>query len=166
MKTLAKTISKSLIAVVVISAFATPAHAEISKSSTVKKVVKVKSIKAKKAKFLTTSANLETTTATPTPTPTQTPLDPNAVMMAKLMELVKALVDSNSAALAALKQPANSLVTTVSPVITVNPTVTSTNTNTNQQVQTGSTTPVSVSAGVPSTPRISVGHEDHEGDHR
>jgi hypothetical protein len=161
-----KTLAKTLAAVIAVSAFATPAHAEVSSSGT-KKIVKIKSYKAKKVKFLTTSANLETTTATPAPTPAPTTpatpptLDPNTVMMAKLMELVKALVDSNSAALAALKQPTNSLVTTVSPVITVNPTVSSVN----QQVQATAPAPMTLSNGS-TQPSISLGHyEDHD-DHR
>jgi len=156
-----KTLAKTLVAVIAISAFTAPAHAEVSNQVT-KKVVKVKSFKAKKVKFLTTSANLDTTTATPAPTTTPTPtpapvVDANAAMMAKMMELVKALVDSNAAALAAFKQPANSLVTTVSPVITVNPTVSSVN----QQVQTPGAGPT-ISAGGASQPSISFGdHDEH-----
>jgi hypothetical protein len=156
-----KTLAKTLVAAIALTAFVTPAHAEISNPGT-KKVVKVKSFKAKKVKFLTTSANLDTTTATPTPTTTPTPtatpvVDANAAMMAKMMELVKALVDSNAAALAAFKQPANSLVTTVSPVITVNPTVSSVN----QQVQSPSSAPVTVTGG-PTQPSITFGdHDEH-----
>jgi len=156
-----KTLAKTLVAAIALTAFVTPAHAEISNPGT-KKVVKVKSFKAKKVKFLTTSANLETTTATPAPTTPVTPpaLDPNTVMMAKLMELVKALVDSNSAALAALKQPGNSVVTTVNPVITVNPTVSSVN----QQVQAPGT-PVTLNGGA-NQPSISLGHNDENEGHR
>jgi hypothetical protein len=153
-----KTLAKTLVAAIALTAFVTPAHAEISNPGT-KKIVKVKSFKAKKVKFLTTSANLETTTATPAPTPPPA-LDPNAVMMAKLMELVKALVDSNSAALAALKQPGNSVVTTVNPVITVNPTVSSVN----QQVQAPGS-PITLNSGA-NQPSISLGHNEENEGHR
>ena len=80
-------------------------------------------------------------------------------MMAKMLELLKTLMDSNAAALAALKQPANSVV--VNPVITVSPTVTSTNTN--QQVQAGAGSPT-LSAGA--QPSISLGHSESHEDHR
>ena len=81
-------------------------------------------------------------------------------MMAKLMELVKALIDSNSAALAAMKQPANSVVTTVNPVITVTPTISSIN----QQAQAGGT-PITLSSA-PSQPSISIGHGEEIESHR
>ena len=81
-------------------------------------------------------------------------------MMAKLMELVKALVDSNSAALAAMKQPANSVVTTVNPVITVSPTISSIN----QQAQAGGA-PISLSS-TPQQPSISIGHNEDSESHR
>jgi len=159
-----KTLAKILVATVVIGSLTTPAHAAVSQGQS-KKLIKIKSFKAKNIKFLTTSANLDTTTSTtapaPTPSPVATPVaDPNSVMMAKLMELVKALVDSNSAALAAMKQPANSVVTTVNPVITVSPTISSIN----QQAQAGGA-PISLSS-TPQQPSISIGHNEDSESHR
>ena len=78
-----------------------------------------------------------------------------------LFRSVKALVDSNSAALAALKQPTNSLVTTVNPVINVNPTVSSVN----QQVQATAPAPIALSSGS-TQPSISLGHHEDHDDHR
>ena len=152
-----KTLAKILVATVVIGSLSTPAHAAVANGQN-KKLVKVKSFKVKNVKYLTSSANLETTT---TPAPTTTPVvDPNSAMMAKLMELVKALIDSNSAALAAMKQPANSVVTTVNPVITVSPTISSIN----QQAQAGGT-PITLSSA-PSQPSISIGHSEESESHR
>jgi len=157
-----KALAKILVATVVIGSLTTPAHAAVSQGQT-KKLIKIKSFKAKNIKYLTTSANLDTTTTTtapaPTPSTVATPVaDPNSIMMAKLMELVKALVDSNSAALAAMKQPANSVITTVNPVITLNPTISSIN----QQAQSGGA-PIALSSA-PQQPSISIGHnEENEG---
>ena len=67
-----KILTKTVVTIIGLSLFTTPAHAEISKSGS-KKIIKVKAIKKikstnlSKAKFLTTSANLETTTTTPAP---------------------------------------------------------------------------------------------------
>ena len=96
---------------------------------------------------------------TPAPAPSPT-VDPNSLMMAKLMELVKALVDSNSAALAAMKQPANSVVTNVNPVITVSPTISSIN----QQAQ-SSGAPIALSSA-PHQPSILIGHNEENEGHR
>ena len=153
-----KTLAKMLVAIFLIGSLTTPAHAAVTGGQS-KKSVKIKSFKAKNIKYLTTSANIETTTVTPAPAPSPTE-DPNSLMMAKLMELVKALVDSNSAALAAMKQPANSVVTTVNPVITVSPTISSIN----QQAQAGGA-PISLSS-TPQQPSISIGHNEDSESHR
>jgi len=170
-----KKITKTLVAVIAISAFAQPAHAEITttkpvvKKVVVKKSVKAKSIAAKKAKYLT-AANLDATTpaapaapavpATPA-VPAAAPADANSAMMAKLLDLFKTLMDSNAAALAALKQPANSIINTVSPTITVNPNIAPVQ---QTAVQSGAG---SVALSNPGAPTISLGsHQEHEESHR
>jgi len=173
-----KKIAQTLVAVIAISAFAQPAHADIAttkpvvKKVVVKKSVKSKSIAAKKAKYLT-AANLDATTpatpATPvapavpaTPVvPAAAPADANSAMMAKLLDLFKTLMDSNAAALAALKQPANSIINTVSPTITVNPNIAPVQ---QTAVQSGSG---SVALSNPGAPSISLGsHQEHDESHR
>jgi len=170
-----KKIAKTLVAVIAISAFAQPAHAEITpttptyKKVVVKKTVKAKSIAAKKAKYLT-AANLDATTpavpaapavpATPV-VPAVAPADANSAMMAKLLDLFKTLMDSNAAALAALKQPANSIVNTISPTITVNPNIAPVQ---QTAVQSGAG---SVTLSNPGAPTISLGsHQEHDENHR
>ncbi|MEN9735473.1 MAG: hypothetical protein RL129_183 [Actinomycetota bacterium] len=170
-----KKIAKTLVAVIAISAFAQPAHAEITttkpvvKKVVVKKTVKAKSIAAKKAKYLT-AANLDATTpaapavpavpATPV-VPAAAPVDANSAMMAKLLDLFKTLMDSNAAALAALKQPANSIINTVSPTITVNPNIAPVQ---QTAVQSGAG---SVALSNPGAPTISLGsHQEHDESHR
>jgi len=169
-----KKIAKTLVAVIAISAFAQPAHAEITttkpvvKKVVVKKTVKAKSIAAKKAKYLT-AANLDASTPAPvapavpaTPVvPAAAPVDGNSAMMAKLLDLFKTLMDSNAAALAALKQPANSIINTVSPTITVNPNIAPVQ---QTAVQSGAG---SVALSNPGAPTISLGsHQEHEENHR
>jgi len=177
-----KKIAKTLVAAIAISAFAQPAHAEITttkpavkkvaaKKVVVKKTIKAKSISAKKAKYLT-AANLDATTPTPTvpvaptvPTtpvvPAVAPADANSAMMAKLLDLFKTLMDSNAAALAALKQPANSIINTVSPTITVNPNIAPVQ---QTAVQSGAGL---VTLSNPGAPTISLGsHHEHEENHR
>jgi len=170
-----KKIAQTLVAVIAISAFAQPAHADIAttkpvvKKVVVKKSVKAKSIAAKKAKYLT-AANLDATTpaapaapavpATPA-VPAAAPADANSAMMAKLLDLFKTLMDSNAAALAALKQPANSIINTVSPTITVNPNIAPVQ---QTAVQSGSG---SVALSNPGAPSISLGsHQEHDESHR
>jgi len=170
-----KKIAQTLVAVIAISAFAQPAHADIAttkpvvKKVVVKKTVKAKSIAAKKAKYLT-AANLDATTpaapaapavpATPA-VPAAAPADANSAMMAKLLDLFKTLMDSNAAALAALKQPANSIINTVSPTITVNPNIAPVQ---QTAVQSGSG---SVALSNPGAPSISLGsHQEHDESHR
>jgi hypothetical protein len=170
-----KKIAKTLVAVIAISAFVQPAHAEITttkpvvKKVVVKKSVKAKSIAAKKAKYLT-AANLDATTpaapaapavpATPA-VPAAAPADASSAMMAKLLDLFKTLMDSNAAALAALKQPANSIINTVNPTITVNPNIAPVQ---QTAVQSGAG---SVTLSNPGAPTISLGsHQEHEDNHR
>jgi len=170
-----KKIAQTLVAVIAISAFAQPAHADIAttkpvvKKVVVKKSVKAKSIAAKKAKYLT-AANLDATTpaapaapavpATPA-VPAAAPADANSAMMAKLLDLFKTLMDSNAAALAALKQPTNSIINTVSPTITVNPNIAPVQ---QTAVQSGAG---SVALSNPGAPTISLGsHQEHEESHR
>jgi len=98
-----------------------------------------KSIPVGKAKYLVSNnsgANLDTATVAPapvTPAPVITPAPPivpatnnqadtSTAVISKLIEMVKSLMDANSAILALAKSaPTNSVVTTVNPVITVNP---------------------------------------------
>ena len=104
-----------------------------------------KSIPVGKAKYLVSNnsgANLDTATVAPAPVVTPAPVTPAPVVtpappivpatnnqadtstavISKLIEMVKSLMDANSAILALAKSaPTNSVVTTVNPVITVNP---------------------------------------------
>ena len=105
-------------------------------------------VKAKSLTAETPTVNVETSTATPTPAPTPTPtpaptptptptptpapvqtptVDANALVIAKLIEMVKTLVEANTLALANQKPVNANTVTTnvnpvIAPVITVAPT--------------------------------------------
>lgn len=101
-------------------------------------------VKAKSLTAETPTVNVETSTATPTPAPTPTPtpvptptptpapvqtptVDANALVIAKLIEMVKTLVEANTLALTNQKPVNANTVTTnvnpvIAPVITVAPT--------------------------------------------
>ena len=118
------------------------ANAASQKTYSMKKIVAAKKIVVKKAPALTVARSavrlvgltatppelaIETGTTTPVPTPTPTPAptpvtpapDTNALLIAKLFELVNSLIADK-------KIPTTSVVTTVNPTITVTPTVTNT----------------------------------------
>lgn len=155
MKTLIKTLiaAIALTSFAIPAQAATTAKKAPAIKTTVKKIIKPAkflprngapavsfTVKAKSLNAETPTAIVETTTVTPTPTPTpvptptptpapsQTPaVDANALVIAKLIEMVKTLVEANALALANQKPVNANTVTTnvnpvIAPVITVAPT--------------------------------------------
>jgi len=157
MKTFIKTLiaAVALTSIALPSQAATTAKKAPAIKTTVKKIIKPAkflprngapavsfTVKAKSLTAETPTVNVETSTATPTPTPTPVPVptptptpapvqtptvDANALVIAKLIEMVKTLVEANTLALANQKPVNANTVTTnvnpvIAPVITVAPT--------------------------------------------
>jgi len=162
----------------------------VVKSVGFSKASKVRSIPAGKGKYLTsnaTGANLDTATAgtpaptpapTPTPTPAPTPAptpvatnpqpvvpaqpDSSTAVISKLVEMVKALMDANASLLSLSKsQPTNSVVTTVNPIITVNPVISPTFQQTTQNTLTNT-----VNSTITNNPVFVNSHGESEEAHR
>jgi len=81
-------------------------------------------------------------------------------MMSKLLDLFKTLMDSNAAVLATLKQPTNNIVSTVNPVINVNPTIAPVQ-QTVVQTNSGNTSIATTSSPAAATITLNDGDENH-----